>query len=409
MDDPRLPLDEELSPDGWRERVLNCFEILRVRQVPLSIETLEGVQMDGQIESLDGNRGRMVISVPRAPSAGLGADDEVQLFFTMRESRWTGRARIHYHNDRRNRFTLILPARLDPSDRRRDARILLDTAENVKATFRPDGMEFLEVTGRLSNLSESGFRMVVEGAVDTDDGRIVDPADVPFSENQRLESIAITGLRTLPVAAQGMVLEVDPEPIGPILGVRFRSMASEDRDFLRTCINERAQTQPAAFPPVEPVAMKEEKPLPAQLEEPVAKAQPSADDMRLRRFKTLALVMPPGAEREVLITFLVDQGFTRVLPAGTLAEMASMMRKSPPDALLVDWPDASTSELDIILFLGNHPFPAPPRIILACVHATTQLAREANRLGVTQLLVKPYTLDDALIDILQQQLLGDDD
>jgi DNA-binding NarL/FixJ family response regulator len=130
-------------------------------------------------------------------------------------------------------------------------------------------------------------------------------------------------------------------------------------------------------------------------------------DQRLKRFKTLALVMSPGRDREAVQTYLATQGFTRVLPAGTLAELAVMTRKSPPDVFLVDWGDATMPELDIALFLGNHPFPAIPRIILACSHATTQLTREANRLGVAHLLVKPYPLDTALVGLLLQQLSGD--
>ena len=60
-----------------------------------------------------------------------------------------------------------------------------------------------------------------------------------------------------------------------------------------------------------------------------------------------------------------------------------------------------------MLFLGNHPFPTAPRVILACAHATTQFAREANRLGVSHLLVKPYPLDASLVSLVLQQLGGD--
>jgi hypothetical protein len=410
MEDPRIPLDEELSPEEWKERVRACFETLRVREVPLSVETQDGVQMNGHIESLDDTKGRVVLTIPRAPSAGLRADDEVRLFFSMHECRWEGRARIHYHNDRRNRFTLILPPRLDPSDRRRELRVFLDTAENVKATFHPAGLGNLRVTGRLSNLSEGGFRLTVESALDVDRERVLDPGDVSLEENQLLESIHITGLRDLPVEAEGLVLEVDPQPLGPILGIRFRALPRAEREFLQTFVGARAQALPAVIPPPEVVPPADEiTPIPPS-EEPITEDTPHTieGDQRLKRFKTLALVMPPGPEREALQTFLGAQGFTRVLPAGTLSEIAGATRKSAPDTFLVDWPGNATPELDIALFLGNHPFPAPPRIVLACTHATTQLAREANRLGVSHLLVKPYALDNALVDLLLQQLRGDD-
>jgi hypothetical protein len=255
----------------------------------------------------------------------------------MHENRWVGRARIHYHNDRRNRFTLILPPRLDPSDRRRELRVFLDTTENVKATFRPAGISFVQVTGRLSNLSEGGFRMAVESALDTDDSHPVDPSDVPLEENQLLESLHITGLRDRPVEAEGMVLEVDPQPLGPILGIRFRSLPRQEQEFLQAFVSARAQALPAVIPEPEEVPVEEaiiELP-PVPIEEKTVR-HTTQEDQRLRRFKTLALVMPPGPDREALHAFLSTQGFTRVLPAGTLSELAGITRKSPPDVFLVD-------------------------------------------------------------------------
>jgi CheY-like chemotaxis protein len=405
VDASRLPLAADLTPDGWKVRVRACFETLRIQQAQITVETLDGVEMEGRIESLDETKGRMVLSLDRAASAGLKADDEVLLFFTMHETRWMGRARIHYHNDTRNRFTLILPKRIDPSDRRRENRVFLDTAENVKATFLPSGAEHIQVIGRLSNLSEGGVRLAVESAQDVDTGRPIDPGDVLFEENQYLESFRITGLRERPVESQGIVLEVDPQPLGPILGIRFRIIPPAEQDFLRSFIQARSPAPAAVIPlPPEP---KWPQVLPETPLDVFPVVHSVLDDHRLKRFKCLALIMPPGQDRQALQTFLATQGFTRVLPAGTLAELASLTRKSPPDAFLVDWPDATMPELDLVMFLGHHPFPSTPRIILACTHATTQLAREAHRLGVSHLLVKPYALDEALVELLLQQLSGE--
>ena len=408
MVEPLTPPADMLTAEEWRERVRACFEFLRQQGVPLGVETLDGVQTEGRIESLDEAKGRVVLSLPEVPSAGMEADDEILLFFSMSGSRWLGRARVHYHNDRRNRFTLILPRRLEPGDRRREARVLLDTTENVKATFRAYGAEHIQVTGRLSNLSEGGFRLAVESARDEDDGRTLDPGDVSIEEEQFLEAIWITGLREAPVVTQGVVMEVDPQPLGPILGVRFRAILKPEREFLRAFILARAEAAPAAVP--EPGVLP--PPVEAPAETPSATEpgpHPGSISQRVKRFRTLALVMPPGPEREALKAFLASQGFTRILPAGTLAELAGLTRRSPADVFLVDWSDPSAPELDIVHFLGHHPFPAPPRIILACANTTTQLAREANRLGVTHLLVKPYALDGALVELLLHQLKGDED
>ena len=396
------PGGQDLSENEWRERVLLCFEALRSQQAPLFLETLEGVLVEGRIESLDPLKGRMVVSVPQAPSAGMGADDDVRLSFRMHESRWGGLARVHYHNDRRNRFTVILPKRLDPGERRREPRLLLDASENIKAVFVPAGSHHLRVTGRLSSLSAGGLRLAVEEAVDTALRRDVDPCALALEEHQILDSVLILGLRDEPLEVQGIVLEVDPQPLGPVLAVRFRTLPPEDLAFLQGVIAARTRALPPAPPP--PVETPEPAGKPAV---PVGEPPPDQADPRLKRFRTLALVMPQGQEREALRGFLATRGFTRVLPAGTLPEVAAMARKSPPDAFLVDWPDDAAPELDIALFLGRHPFPSPPRIILACANATPQFMREANRLGVSHVLVKPYAQDEALVNLLLQHLGGE--
>ena len=405
MEEPRLPPDETLSPEGWRTRVEACFEALRAAEAPITLETLDGVQVEARIESLDGLKGRVVLSVLRAPSAGLEADDEVNLFFTMHEARWVGRARIHYHNDRRSRFTVLLPRRLDPGDRRREARIFLDTSENVKVAFIPDGIRPVHVTGRLSNLSEGGFRFAVEGVQDLEHGHVLDPCDILLEEKQGLASLSVTGLREAPLEAEGIVLEVDPQPLGPVLGVRFKGLRPVDREFLRAYVASRARVAPTLIPVPPPPEPPEETPGPPA---PVpGEGLPPQSELRLKRFKTLALVMPPGPGREALRSFLATQGFTRVLPAGTLSELAVLARKAPPNLFLVDWPDPAMPELDIVAFLGRHPFPWPPRLVLACAHATAQLTQEAHRLGVSQVLVKPYALDADLVALLLEQLAGD--
>ena len=263
----------------------------------------------------------------------------------------------------------------------------------------------------------------MESALDIDDGHTIDPSDVSLEEKQLLESIHITGLRELPVETEGVVLEVDPQPLGPILGIRFRSILRTELDFLRAFVSARVQGTPPVIPmPVETMSetsvtedlATDNTSVAQEVEvtpDPLSShAQRSIQmEQRLKRFRTLALVMPPGHDRETLSTFLATQGFTRVLPAGTLAELAMLTRKSPPDIFLVDWPEANISELDIVHFLGNHPFPLPPRILLACMHATTQFAREANRLGVSHLLVKPYSLDASFVELLFQQLSGDEE
>ncbi len=412
------PQAEPGSPKGEdRERVLACFESSRLQQTPVILETLDGVQVEGHVESLDDTKGRMVLSIARAPTAGMRADDEVNLLVSMHENRWIGRAKIHYHNDRANRFTLILPVRLEPNDRRRETRVFLDPSENIKGSLSPEGAEHIQIFGRLSNISENGFRFCVESAEDTDIGKALDPSDVPVVENQILDGVRITGLREEPLDAKGFVVELDSQPLGPILRVQFKALRAPDRSFLQEFVKVRGQAPPDILPhsmPLPPpetdVVPLETPPSPpedADVETLVASPTPHLSGQRLKRFKTVALVMPPGQEREAMRIHLATEGFTRIRPAGTLAELAEVLRLVPPDLMLVDWPDPPMAGLDIITFLGRYPFTTPPRVILACPQVTTQLAKEANRQGVSHLLVKPYPLDEAFVELLLLHLNGE--
>lgn len=136
-----------------------------------------------------------------------------------------------------------------------------------------------------------------------------------------------------------------------------------------------------------------------------APAQPGASpDARLKRFKTLAILMPEGPERSEFLAFLGREGFTRVHPAGTVMEWARLLRGSTPDLCFIDWPGPGAMELDLLHFLAAFPFAAPPRLVMAQEQVTSQMAREATRLGVARLLLKPYAQDAAFVKGLLEVL-----
>jgi len=445
-------------PEGGREQICAYFELLRVYKVVITIETEDGVEMEGTIQSLDGTKGRLVLHIPRATAAGMKADDEIDLLFTVAGNRWVGRGKIHYRSDLRDRYSVILPERLEPSDRRRELRAMLDPLENIRSEITIGDNPRLQIQGRLSNISEGGFRFSMETVLDLDAGEERDPEelDLDLTPGRALEHVQIAGLREEALVTQGRVMDLAPGPFGAILGVRFKALKPKDRMFLRDYVQHHAFTPPEVLPPLHHIPFAEEilqeinaaaeaaqelpsesvapeplmtplaptkkqasplaEPRPVQAQAPRAGPAKPADGhpvpetighMRLKRFRSVALVMAPGEDRQGLLNFLSAQGFTRVLPAGTVGELTQAIKKGSVDLALVDWGDPGVTGLDIADFLLHYPFKNLPKVILACPHVTTTLANEAHSKGVMHLLVKPYVLDTAFVEMLLG-LLGEE-
>lgn len=435
-------------PEGGRDQICEYFEALRAHQVRLTVETEDGVEMEGSIQSLDTAKGRIVLAIQKAPSAGMEPDDPVDLFFTVAGNRWVGRARIHYHSDRKDRYSLVLPDRLEPADRRRELRAMLDPMENIRGELIQADEPEIQILGRLSNISENGFRFSVEGAQVVDSGWEVDTEDLKLKQGQSLEQVRILGLREHPLECQGRILDVTPGPFGAILGLRFKFLKAPDRAFLKDYVRHHAFTPPEVLPPLQripfaeeileeinaatdaaqelpgevpapslepppsplrprsPLAVAPRDPEPLRGSEAVVQAAPGSSaldataQMRLKRFRSIVLVMAPGHERQGILQFLGAQGFTRVVPGGTVGELAKANKSGSVDLVLVDWQDPAVSSLDIADFLLHYPFKNLPKVVLACHHITNALASEAHAKGVVHLLVKPYQLDGAFVDLL---------
>jgi CheY-like chemotaxis protein len=136
---------------------------------------------------------------------------------------------------------------------------------------------------------------------------------------------------------------------------------------------------------------------------PRRKLAPPPPDPLLKRFMSIALVMPPGGPREALRAYLTDMGFMQIHMAGTVAELARLHALEPPDLLFVDWLETGLAEADLVHFLRQLPFNPQGSVVLACRQATEKLVHISPELGIGHLLVRPYTLDAALCRVLLQQ------
>ena len=225
------------------------------------------------------------------------------------------------------------------------------------------------------------------------------------------QSVRITGLRDQPVEAQGIVLEVDPQPLGPILGIRFRTLLHGDLDFLRTFVERRSPDRSSG----DPALLRPRPPYAPGVPESVVPAGGRGGSALHPAGSAPQTLPDPGAGhasgarsgRPCRPTW-PPRGSPGCCPRGPSRNWPVLTRKSPPDAFLVDWPEAAACRSwTSCSSWAITPSLRPRGSSWPALHATTQLAREANRLGVSHLLVKPYALDDALVALLLQQLSGE--
>lgn len=120
----------------------------------------------------------------------------------------------------------------------------------------------------------------------------------------------------------------------------------------------------------------------------------------MRRLRAVAVVMPPGVDRDRLATFLTLEGFTRVLLAGTVAELVRALQSTTLALAFIDWPEADVQGLEIASFLSESYTEGKLALVVAAAQPSPRLIQDAHAIGVAQVLLKPYVLDAMLADLL---------
>lgn len=113
----------------------------------------------------------------------------------------------------------------------------------------------------------------------------------------------------------------------------------------------------------------------------------------LRRIRSVALVMPPGQGRDEVAALLHREGFVRVLPAGTIAELVRAVESTSLALVFIDWSDPQLQGLEIASFLEGQRFAGTVTTVLAAERPNPRFVEDARALGVAHVVVKPYPLD----------------
>jgi CheY-like chemotaxis protein len=121
-----------------------------------------------------------------------------------------------------------------------------------------------------------------------------------------------------------------------------------------------------------------------------------------KRSRAVVALVPSRPYGDILHDFLQEEGYGRISITPSLEELLELLQQPNLGLLFMDGDLSTLEALEFISRLREVVQHMPP-VILAAEEVSTGLVLTARRMGVAQLLVKPYALDSAFAATLAQQ------
>jgi len=410
----------------------------RVRS-PFFVKDGKKVERTAALQALDEEAGTLNLQISGSFAGEKGAKIEVVF---IHESLRLG-ASMRLVEVRGGTVILDIPEELELLERRKQPRARLNVKEGATLTGLSSLFEGVGINGILENLSESGCRVRVEKAMNLKDQKKLGIGTALVSVGHSFMILKLNKVPRCPAVMEmaGKVSYLDDTGGGLVMGLLFEK--SEFMGAIRGMVASRAGSIPSAVPPkarrktvmdepegeptprvertVKPVeAVAAPKPVepdkpeppdskvtsPPSVPEPLPAEAPNPNRnsalLRLKkRSRTIALLASAG-HGELLRDHFLDEGYGRILLAiGWDAVVAHL--HEPVSLLLIDTQRPVLESLEMVQRLKEAGMELPP-IILAAEEVSRTLVLAAHRVGVSQLLVKPYSLDESLSVLLEQQM-----
>lgn len=358
-------------------------------QWPLVVQTPMGVQVEGSISGIDVDRSRLLVELSADPPP-LQPGDALELFLHHQGQRWAMSAPLH-HFPRPTSLVLRLPQAIRCADRRQEPRWAVP-AGVARASVSTTLFEGLQVEGELLSLSAGGFAFRAERLQGPEGPRAWDPALLP--PGRTLEGAQIQGF-PFALEGEGRVLWQERGCVGVLL----RGLPPEAKEALAALVSAKAEAPPTVF------ALEAAHLPPPAL--PLTREAPGRSQALLRlkkRGRTLVLAMKGGHLREALRERLLAWGYGRVEGVDSLAQWLEFSQQNTVDLVFIDGGFKELQGLELASFLHQARGEMAYAIVLAEQLEGTSLGLLAKRAGITQLLGKPYTLDERLDAVLEGAL-----
>lgn len=434
---------KDKKEQGFSELVLAYLEDAQRLRTPILLRDPKEREVPSNLQSIDEENGRLTFQLSGPLMAEKG--ERIRLLFLHESLRLGGQSRIL--EMRSGMVVLEIPSELQLRERRQKARARLNPREGSTLTALTSLFQGVGISGVLENISEDGARVKVERAMEAKGERKLNIATglFPVGHGFMLVKLAKLPRLSATVELSGKVAYLDTTGGGLSVGVTFTEPSNEAAISIRAVVSGRVSPLATSIPPksrrpkdpgpakekenqtfkepdrLSPTPPEPSTPLastgsPDEAPEPVVLApteiketpKPSPERnaalVRLKkRSRAIIIAMQADGHRDVLLAHFLEDGYGKVFTAGTLTEMLTLLKEQTISLIFIDGGVAELKGFDLAEALQEVGEAHIPLVLAAEeVNAGTVLA--ARRVGVDQLIVKPYQMDDTFSALFEQQM-----
>jgi CheY-like chemotaxis protein len=432
---------------GPSELVLAYLEDAQRVRSPFLLKDKRKVDVSATLQSVDEENCAVTF---QAPGGTFEKGAKLEFVFMQENLRLGGTARVT--EVRSNLVMAELPDELELLERRKQPRARLNPKEGANLTALTNLFEGVGVNGAIESISESGCRIRVEKALNLKDERRLPLGTALLPKGQPFMLLKLNKIPKCPSVMElsGKVAYLDDSGGGLSMGVEFEKPRGDFASAIRGLVSSRSGAMPTSIPPkarrkavsqeeslvasesdrsARPVPPKPEPPKPAVKEEPPTPTlapvlpmeavpapiveAPAAEAaqapvrnpalLRLKKRTRAVVVMAPSAYGQLLKDFLVEDGYGRVFVASNRDELSAFIRQPNVGMVFIDAEISVLESFEMVSQLHEEGIDMPP-VIVAAHEVSRALVLAAHRASVSQLVVKPYSLDETFSNLLEQQM-----
>lgn len=444
---------KDKKDSGDLELVLAYLEDAQRVRAPFQLVDKRRTDIQAILQGVDEGGGLLTFQV-QGGAFEKGA--KLDFLFMQENLRLGGTTRIQ--DARTNVVVAELPETLELCERRKSARARLNPKEGASVTALTSLFEGVGVNGILENLSEGGCRVRVEKALNLKDERRLPLGRALLPIGQPFMLLKLNKVPKCPMVMEmtGRVSYLDDSAGGLSIGIEFDKPKADLLAAIRGMVNSRSAAIPTSIPPksrrrpaasetVSPGGGAERAPRPtaqkpAAQEAPIQEARPEPPEarpaeptgepapetppppresesqpepeappapprnlalLRLKKRTRAVVVFATAAYGQLLKQFLLEDGYGRVFTTSSQEELPGLLRQPNVGLVFIDAEMPILECLELVALLHEAEFDLPP-VVVAAQEVSRALVLAAHRSGISQLVVKPYSLDETFSGLLEQ-------
>lgn len=349
---------------------------------------------------------------------------------------------------RSNVVVVDIPDDLELMERRKLPRARLNPKEGANVTALTNLFEGVGVNGVMESISEGGCRVRVEKALNLKDEKRLPLGTALLPKGQPFMLLKLNKAPKCPSVMElsGRVAYLDDSGGGLSMGIEFDKPRGDFASAIRNLVSSRSGAIPTSIPSkarrkastpaeslladngertVRPIS---QKPVLQESSPPVAKevadqgiAIPPPEEgpvsvpdapqtssrnpalLRLKKRMRAIVVMATAAYGQLLRDFLLEDGYGRVFVASNRDELSTHIHQPNVGMVFIDAEVPVMECFEMVSQLHEEGQDMPP-VIVAAQEVSRALVLAAHHAGVSQLVVKPYRLDETFSSLLEQQM-----